>query len=103
VSFDSGDAAAPALHPRSGVSQPTATKNGSVSPAHRPIVGSAARLAALQALYQLEITGNAPDDVIEGPVEHRLAAAPTMRRPARPGVLSDLVRGVLKHQVEIDC
>jgi transcription termination factor NusB len=32
---------------------------------------SAARLAALQALYQLEITGNAPDDVIEEFIEHR--------------------------------
>lgn len=59
---------------------------------------SAARLAALQALYQLEITGNAPDDVIDEFIEHRFGLAPQHDE----AFFSDLVHGVLKHQVEID-
>jgi N utilization substance protein B len=64
---------------------------------------SAARLAALQALYQLEITGIAPDDVIEEFLEHRIGhdAEGAAARYDRP-FFADLVRGVLKHQVEID-
>jgi len=64
---------------------------------------SAARLAALQALYQLEITGNAPDDVIEEFVEHRLGRGADNAPPQHDqAFFSDLVRGVLKHQIEID-
>lgn len=65
---------------------------------------SAARLAALQALYQLEITGVAPDDVIEEFLQHRIGidseggAATEYDKE----FFADLVRGVLKHQVEID-
>jgi len=63
---------------------------------------SAARLAALQALYQLEMTGNAPDEVIQEFVEHRFG------RDAETGVehdeafFADVVHGVLRHQIEID-
>ena len=64
---------------------------------------SAARLAALQALYQLEITGNAPDDVIEEFIEHRFSpGADTVVPKHDEAFFSDLVHGVLKHQVEID-
>lgn len=64
---------------------------------------SAARLAALQALYQLEITGNAPDDVIEEFVEHRFGRGSENGTPKHDeDFFSDLVHGVLKHQVEID-
>jgi N utilization substance protein B len=64
---------------------------------------SAARLAALQALYQLEITGNTPDDVIEEFIEHRFGRAPENGTPHHDeAFFSDLVHGVLKHQVEID-
>ena len=64
---------------------------------------SAARLAALQALYQLEITGNAPDDVIEEFIEHRFSpSADTVVPKHDEAFFSDLVHGVLKHQVEID-
>jgi transcription antitermination protein NusB len=64
---------------------------------------SAARLAALQALYQLEITGNTPDDVIEEFIEHRFTRLPDNRTPKHDeAFFSDLVHGVLKHQVEID-
>jgi N utilization substance protein B len=64
----------------------------------------AARLAALQALYQLEITGVAPDDVIEEFLQHRIGVeseggAPV---PYDKEFFADLVRGVLKHQIEID-
>jgi N utilization substance protein B len=64
---------------------------------------SAARLAALQALYQLEITGNAPDDVIEEFIEHRFGSGSENGSPKHDeAFFSDLVHGVLKHQVEID-
>jgi N utilization substance protein B len=58
---------------------------------------SAARLAALQALYQLEMTGADPGDVTEEFIQHRF----------HDGVhdeafFADIVRGVVKHQVEID-
>jgi N utilization substance protein B len=64
---------------------------------------SASRLAALQALYQLEITGNAPDDVIEEFIEHRFSRIPEAGSTKHDeAFFSDLVHGVLKHQIEID-
>ena len=65
---------------------------------------SAARLAALQALYQLEITGNAPDEVIEEFIAHRFGEnGETGGAIAHDEeFFADLVHGVLKHQVEID-
>ena len=80
----------------------TPAEKGAAAPAHE--ARSRARLAALQALYQLEITGLGPDEVIEEFIEHRFA------RDEEAGVasaydkvfFSDLVRGVLKHQMEID-
>ncbi len=64
---------------------------------------SAARLAALQALYQLEITGTTPDEVIEEFIEHRFGGVTENGIPEHDhAFFSDLVHGVLKHQVEID-
>lgn len=65
---------------------------------------SAARLAALQALYQLEMTGNAPADVVEEFIQHRFAHDPERGNPDLhdEAFFSDIVHGVLKHQVEID-
>jgi transcription antitermination protein NusB len=64
---------------------------------------SAARLAALQALYQLEITGIAPDDVIDEFIEHRFGRdLATGAKLQDEPFFADLVHGVLKHQVEID-
>ena len=62
---------------------------------------SAARLAALQALYQLEMTGNAPDEVIEEFVQHRFGLDPETGEvtPHDEAFFSDVVHGVLKHQV----
>jgi N utilization substance protein B len=59
---------------------------------------SAARLAALQALYQLEITGAGPGEVIREFIEHRFDKA----APRDEEFFADVVHGVLKHQVEID-
>ncbi len=66
---------------------------------------SAARLGALQALYQLEITGNTPEDVIKEFIDHRFG-----RDIGETGgaleqdqeFFADIVHGVLKHQTEID-
>ncbi len=59
---------------------------------------SAARLAALQALYQLEMTEAAPDQVIREFIEFRF----DRDEPHDNAFFADLVHGVLKHQVEID-
>ena len=70
-----------------------------------PHVGrSAARLAALQALYQLEITGIAPDDVIREFIDHRFGREGESGNagPQDEVFFADIVQGVLKHQVEID-
>lgn len=64
---------------------------------------SAARLAALQALYQLEITEGAAADVIAEFVEHRFARdLVTGEGQQDEAFFADIVNGVLKHQVEID-
>jgi len=65
---------------------------------------SGARLAALQALYQLEIAGAAPEDVIEEFIQHRFGrdSEAGIAGPQDKEFFADLVHGVLKHQVEID-
>lgn len=65
---------------------------------------SGARLAALQALYQMEMTGGAPDDVVKEFIDHRFGTdAEAGTAGAHDKVFfADLVEGVLKHQVEID-
>jgi N utilization substance protein B len=65
-----------------------------VGAAHAP--RSRARLAALQALYQLEIAGGAPDDVVQEFIAHRF------REEHDEAFFRAIVNGVLKHQVEID-
>jgi N utilization substance protein B len=63
---------------------------------------SAARLAALQALYQLEMTGNAPDEVIQEFIEHRFGSDPEITAAHDEAFFADVVHGVLRHQIEID-
>jgi N utilization substance protein B len=69
---------------------------------------SAARMAALQALYQLEMTGAAPDEVIEEFVRHRFGQNPEgdleagTAAPEDEVFFADVVKGVLRHQTEID-
>jgi N utilization substance protein B len=76
--------------------------NGDATDAHE--TRSAARLAALQALYQLEMTGNAPDDVVAEFIQHRFGHDSETGKtiPHDEAFFSDIVHGVLKHQVEID-
>ena len=63
---------------------------------------SASRLAALQALYQLEMTGNAPDEVIQEFVEHRFGSEAEISAAHDEAFFADVVHGVLRHQIEID-
>jgi len=63
----------------------------------------AARLAAVQAIYQMELTGVEVETVIEEFNEHRFTRAADMPagQPDRE-FFGDLVRGVPANQVEID-
>ena len=76
--------------------------NTTAAPSHDE--RSAARLAALQALYQLEMTGNAPADVVEEFIAHRFGHEAEGESPVihDEAFFADIVHGVLKHQVEID-
>jgi N utilization substance protein B len=71
-----------------------------MSPGHEE--RSAARLAALQALYQLEMTGNAPDEVVQEFIEHRFGAEGEQALRHDQEFFADIVHGVLRHQFEID-
>ena len=68
-----------------------------------PAARRAARLAAVQAVYQMELAGNAAEDTIEEFVGHRFATPSDI--PAGPPdreFFADIVRGVPRFQVEID-
>ena len=58
-----------------------------------------ARLCAVQALYQMEMSGGGADEVAEEFATHRFADM-----PAEPDgeFFSTIVKGVPRHQVEID-
>ncbi len=60
----------------------------------------AARLAAVQALYQMELTGDDSESVVRQFVEHRFPRAPASRTDE--GFFGGIVRGVPQHQAEID-
>ncbi|MDE2487682.1 MAG: transcription antitermination factor NusB [Alphaproteobacteria bacterium] len=70
---------------------------------------SVARLAAVQALYQMEVSGAGAEAVIREFSEHRFdravpgegAEEPTLAA-ADEGFFADLVRGAVTHQREID-
>lgn len=63
----------------------------------------AARLAAVQAIYQMELTGLDADEVVEEFVAHRFGHD-ELRALGEPDAefFGDLVRGVPHHQAEID-
>lgn len=67
------------------------------------IARNSARLAAIQALYQMEITGIDADGVSEEFSEFRFGQEPEVT-PGQPdeAFFTDLVHGVPSHQVEID-
>ena len=63
----------------------------------------AARLAAVQALYQIEMNDAGADDVIAEFVRHRLGADDgTASAAADPELFADLVRGACARHDEID-
>ncbi|HTO41440.1 MAG TPA: transcription antitermination factor NusB [Rhizomicrobium sp.] len=70
-------------------------------PQHQP--RRAARLGAVQAIYQMELTGLDADDVVEEFLAHRFGHD-ELRALGDPDedFFGDLVRGVPKHQDEID-
>ncbi len=65
---------------------------------------SAARLAATQALYQIEITAGDAEEVITEFIDHRLGVdhETDFNIAHDEDFFKDIVRGVLRHQVEID-
>jgi N utilization substance protein B len=65
---------------------------------------SNARLAAVQALYQMEASGDGVEAVILEFRTHRLGADPESGRPcaADDGFFADLLRGVVRLQEKID-
>lgn len=65
---------------------------------------SAARLAAVQALYQIEMNQGEPEDVIEEFLEHRTDQAPEEGgiAGADPELFTLLVRGIIEEEEDID-
>jgi N utilization substance protein B len=59
----------------------------------------AARLGAVQALYQMEMSGGGAEDVAREFAEHRFSELPV---PPDADFFSAIVMGVPQHQVEID-
>lgn len=69
-----------------------------------PKARAAARLAAVQALYQMDVAATPLDDVIEEFVEHRLGQdiEETGIVEADAAHFEDIVRGVVREQRELD-
>lgn len=65
---------------------------------------SASRLAAVQALYQMELSGTGVSSVIREFQDHRLGAEidGAEYRHADPDFFADLVQGVVSRQMDID-
>ncbi len=59
----------------------------------------AARLGAVQALYQMEMSGNGAEEVAQEFAEHRFSELPV---PPDGDFFFAIITGVPKHQVEID-
>ena len=59
----------------------------------------AARLAAVQALYQMEMNGSGAEEVAQEFIEHRFAELPPV---PDADFFSAILDGVPKHQIEID-
>jgi N utilization substance protein B len=65
---------------------------------------TAARLAAVQALYQIEVTGAAPGTVVEEFSRHRLGKSQDGEAPtkASAALFGEIVRGAAARRAEID-
>jgi len=59
----------------------------------------AARLAAVQALYQMEMIGSGAEEVAQEFIEHRFAELPVT---PDQDFFSSILNGVPQHQIEID-
>lgn len=72
--------------------------------AHTAVARRAARLAAVQAIYQMELSGVDAETVADEFVAHRLGGDPDIRTvgTADEQFFGDIVRGVPHHQAEID-
>jgi len=62
----------------------------------------AARLAAVQAIYQMELTGEDAESVAQEFCQHRFGELRAADAEPDENFFTDLVRGVPHHQVEID-
>jgi N utilization substance protein B len=64
----------------------------------------AARLAAVQALYQMELTSENAEFVAQEFIDHRFGRETELAPAGEPDAefFADLLRGVPRHQVEID-
>jgi N utilization substance protein B len=62
----------------------------------------AARLAAVQAIYQMELTGDDAESVAQEFCQHRFGELTAADAEPDESFFTDLVRGVPHHQVEID-
>ena len=71
---------------------------------NRASLRSAARLAAVQALYQMDMTGIDLNEVIAEFGAHRLGKEieGSLYRDAEAAFFGDLVKGVVREQLEID-
>ena len=65
-------------------------------------VRRAARLAAVQAIYQMELTGVDAEAVAREFIEHRFGREPEMLEPVDQEFFATIVTGVPHHQIEID-
>lgn len=75
------------------------------SPRARPMPRhTAARLAAVQALYQIEVTGTPAGNVVEEFSRHRLGKSQDGEAPAKAaaGLFSEIVRGASARKAELD-
>jgi len=81
------------------MSIPAASDSGGAHETRR-----ASRLAAVQAIYQMELTGVDVEAVCREFIEHRFEREPEMNSagPADEAFFAAIVRGVPQHQVEID-
>lgn len=65
---------------------------------------SAARLAAVQALYQMDLTGKDVNEVLGEFESHWIGREieGDQYKPAERGLFRDIIKGVLEHQVALD-
>ena len=77
---------------------------GSTGKPHAGRRRTASRLAAVQALYQIELAGAPVENVIREFISHRLGQEGEGERigDADPGLFADLVRGAAERQDELD-